>query len=53
MSIESMVREANLTAPQVDALAAAIASIEDGIRELHQALLEGAWPDPSAPQYYN
>lgn len=28
-------------------------TIDDGIRELHQALVAGAWTDPSAPQYYN
>ncbi len=28
-------------------------TIDDGICELHQALVAGVWPDPSAPQYYN
>jgi len=28
-------------------------TIDDGIRELHQALIAGVWPDPSARQYCN
>ncbi len=28
-------------------------TIENGIKELHQALKDGLWPDPSDPRYHN